>query len=75
MTKNTKISLTVLAVLVAVVGAVVLLNRPEAGPGGSLTAPASVLVRPDSHRLSSAADGKVTVVEFLDRVTPGMDLE
>ncbi len=67
MTSNTKISLTVLAVVAAVVGAVVMLSRPEAGPGGaSSIAPASVLVRPDSHRLSTAADGKVTVVEFLD---------
>ena len=28
--------------------------------------PAELLVRPDSHRLSAAPDGKVTVVEFLD---------
>ncbi len=64
---NTKVSLTVLAVVAAVVGAVVLLSRPDAGPGGaSPIAAASVLVRPDSHRLSTAADGKVTVVEFLD---------
>lgn len=64
MTSNTKISLAVLAVVVAVVGALVLLSRPETGAAS--VAPASVLVRPDSHRLSVAADGKVTVVEFLD---------
>lgn len=74
MTSNTRISLTVIAVVVAVVGALILFARPDspsapaqAGPsGGTPTAPASVLVRPDSHRLSTAADGKVTVVEFLD---------
>lgn len=63
MTTNTKISLTVLAVVAAVVGALVMLNRPD---HQSTPAAASVLVRPDSHRLSTAADGKVTVVEFLD---------
>ena len=69
MTTNTKISLAVLAVVAAAVGALVLLSRPAAGPGAassSAPASASVLVRPDSHRLSTAADGKVTVVEFLD---------
>lgn len=66
MTLNTKISLTVLAVVAVVVGALVMLTRPEGLGGASSTAPASVLVRPDSHRLSTAADGRVTVVEFLD---------
>ena len=69
MTPNTKISLTVLAVVAAVVGALVLLNRsdiPSTSGDASSPAPASVLVRPDSHRLSTAADGRVTVVEFLD---------
>lgn len=63
MNPNTKISLIVLVVVTAVVGAVVMLNRPD---NQSTPAAASVLVRPDSHRLSTAADGKVTVVEFLD---------
>jgi protein-disulfide isomerase len=71
MTSNTKISLTVLAVVAAVVTAILLLNRPDTpentpSAGGQPSAPAAELVRPDSHRLSSAADGKVTVVEFLD---------
>ncbi|UUV35875.1 DsbA family protein [Amycolatopsis roodepoortensis] len=74
MTPNTKASLTVAAVVVVVAAALILLTRPDrpaevtqAGPEGAApTAPASVLVRPDSHRLSTAADGKVTVVEFLD---------
>ncbi|MBP2329732.1 protein-disulfide isomerase [Kibdelosporangium banguiense] len=71
MTSNTKISLTVLAVVAVVVTGILLLNRPDTPPNtGSQAqqpnAPAAQLVRPDSHRLSNAADGKVTVVEFLD---------
>jgi protein-disulfide isomerase len=69
MTSNTKISLTVLAVVVAVVAAILLLNKPDnpsTAAGDQPGVPAAQLVRPDSHRLSTAADGKVTVVEFLD---------
>ncbi|MFC0111346.1 DsbA family protein [Kibdelosporangium aridum] len=66
MTSNTKISLTVLAVIAVVVTGILLLNRSETPQPTSATAPAAQLVRPDSHRLSTAADGKVTVVEFLD---------
>ncbi|WP_031511338.1 DsbA family protein [Streptomyces megasporus] len=70
MTKNLKISLALVAVVLAVVGALLAANRtPEASAeasDGTAVAPASVLVRPDSHRLSTAEDGKVTVVEFLD---------
>ncbi|MGW4102971.1 DsbA family protein [Streptomyces sp. NPDC004976] len=75
MTKNLKISLALVAVVLAVVGALLAANRtPKASAdasGGTAggqgeAAPASVLVRPDSHRLSTAKDGKVTVVEFLD---------
>jgi protein-disulfide isomerase len=72
MTRNTKISLTAIGLVAAVVVALVLLTRPSTpdGPAPAAQAdapvPASVLVRPDSHRLSTAADGKATVVEFLD---------
>lgn len=58
------IGLAVAAVL-AVVGAVTLSgssSREPAPPG----ADPSALVRPDSHRLSTAPDGRVTFVEFLD---------
>ncbi|QGK70263.1 thioredoxin domain-containing protein [Allosaccharopolyspora coralli] len=71
MTKNLKITLAI--AVAAVIGFGGLLAWTNTGPstaspGGpaSTTAPADVLVRPDSHRLSTAADGKVTVVEFLD---------
>jgi protein-disulfide isomerase len=76
MTPNTKVTVTVLAVVVAVaavIAVVIGVNQTDApaAQGGSSkdappAAPAEVLVRPDSHRLSTAADGKVTVVEFLD---------
>ncbi|GGZ72411.1 MULTISPECIES: DsbA family protein [Streptomyces] len=72
MTKNLKISLALVAVVLAVVGALLAANRtPDASAdasdsGEGKAADASVLVRPDSHRLSTAKDGKVTVVEFLD---------
>ncbi|KOX15225.1 DSBA oxidoreductase [Saccharothrix sp. NRRL B-16348] len=71
MTKNAKVSLVVIAVVVAVVAAFALLNRPDDTPpataGGQPDVGTSAqLVRPDSHRLSGTADAKVTVVEFLD---------
>ncbi|MGW5214768.1 DsbA family protein [Streptomyces sp. NPDC004051] len=72
MTKNLKVSLALVAVVLAVVAALLAANRtPQASADKTdadqgKAAPASVLVRPDSHRLSTAKDGKVTVVEFLD---------
>ncbi|GGS40879.1 DsbA family protein [Streptomyces nanshensis] len=72
MTKNLKISLGLVAIVLAVVAALLAANRaPDASPAedgadASGSAPSSALVREDSHRLSTAKDGKVTVVEFLD---------
>ncbi|MFF9141011.1 DsbA family protein [Streptomyces albogriseolus] len=72
MTKNLKISLALVAVVLAVVAALLAANRtPQASTDGTdadqgKAAPGSVLVRSDSHRLSTAKDDKVTVVEFLD---------
>ncbi|MEW1757408.1 thioredoxin domain-containing protein [Streptomyces cyaneofuscatus] len=75
MTKNLKISLALVVIALAVVAALLAANRtPDVSSDASAqadaspvkTAPASVLVRSDSHRLSTAKDGKVTVVEFLD---------
>lgn len=74
MTSNTKVSLVIAAVVVAVVVVVVFLSQlgketpaaQSASGDGPPTAPPSILVRPDSHKLSTAPDGKVTVVEFLD---------
>ncbi|MGO1049615.1 DsbA family protein [Crossiella sp. CA198] len=74
MSANARISLVVIAVVAAVVTALFVFNQPNTPapaaqpgpPGAPSTAPAEVLVRPDSHKLSTAPDGKVTVVEFLD---------
>ncbi|MFE9110508.1 DsbA family protein [Streptomyces collinus] len=70
MTKNLKISLALVALVLAVVAALLAANRtpdaPAADDANAEAAPADVLVREDSHRLSTAKDGKVTVVEFLD---------
>lgn len=65
MSKNLKISVAlVVAALIAVVAIA------NAGGDDSTAAPAASpsdrLVRPDSQRLSTADDGKVTFVEFLD---------
>lgn len=71
MTTNLKITLGIAAAVVAIVAAFMVF-----GGGGKSTAPTvaaqgrsvpvEYLVREDSHKLSTAADGKVTLVEFLD---------
>ncbi|HWG99603.1 MAG TPA: thioredoxin domain-containing protein [Pilimelia sp.] len=63
MSTNLKVTLGVLAAALAVVVGVVVVNRDS---GTTPAAAAEALVRADSHRLSTAADGKTTVVEFLD---------
>jgi protein-disulfide isomerase len=63
MTSNLKATLGVMAaVLAVIVGVVVFGGRG----GGESVSDTDALVRPDSHRISEAHDGKVTVVEFLD---------
>ncbi|MEV6600059.1 thioredoxin domain-containing protein [Actinoplanes sp. NPDC051346] len=64
MSTNLKVTLGIVAVALLAVIAIVVVNRNDTPT--SPAAVASTLVRTDSHRLSSAADGKVTVVEFLD---------
>ncbi|MGW3352793.1 DsbA family protein [Nonomuraea rubra] len=74
MTTNLKVSLgigaVVALVLALIVASVVMFGggRAEAPTtvATTQTVPAQFLVREDSHRLSTAADGKVTLVEFLD---------
>jgi protein-disulfide isomerase len=73
---NRNVLLTVGLVVAATVALLVALtttrsSTSEAVAGGATAgsvavAPADLLVRPDSHRLSTAPDGKVTLVEFLD---------
>ena len=81
MTKNLKATLIILlgATALVLVAVVARPGAPASGPGSTSSAPvggttpdpaalvsADVLVRADSHRLSTAPDGKVTLVEFLD---------
>lgn len=59
---------------VVVVGGVLLLNRsddPDPGDsGGTASIPSELRAGPDGNTLTEAADGKVTVVEFLDYQCP-----
>ncbi|MGY3520346.1 DsbA family protein [Micromonospora sp. PTRAS2] len=69
MTRNARLTLALIAVLVFAVGGLLAVNRrdepaPAALAGGSVDP--AVLVREDSHRLATATDSRVTLVEFLD---------
>ncbi|MPV37894.1 DsbA family protein [Georgenia subflava] len=70
MSKNVKFSAALVAVFVAVVAlAVVLVGRAGSDPTAvaeSDELAAAPVVRENSHRLSTASDGRVTLVEFLD---------
>ncbi|MFI7068885.1 DsbA family protein [Micromonospora sediminicola] len=69
MTRNTRLTLALIAVVVLVVSGLLAVNRtdePRAATTAVGAVDPAVLVREDSHRLSTAADGKVTLVEFLD---------
>ncbi|MGV2387068.1 MAG UNVERIFIED_CONTAM: hypothetical protein LOD86_17635, partial [Thermobifida fusca] len=65
MSTSLKATLGLLTAAAAVLAVVLVANRSNE-PAVSGAQAAQALVRPDSHRLSTAADGKVTVVEFLD---------
>jgi protein-disulfide isomerase len=73
MTKNLKATLTVVLVAAGVLAVMLLLNRPttpettaQESAQAARVVPSELLVRENSHRLSTAADGRVTFVEFLD---------
>lgn len=73
MTKNLKISLALVAVvLLGVVALALTTDSAEKPATADATTPASAAaatartIRPDSHRLSTARDDRVTLVEFLD---------
>lgn len=76
MTENLRAILVVAALAVAVTIGVLLFARPDTAPAEPAAAPAAgpvaaeLLVRPDSHRTSTAPDGAVTFVEFLDFECP-----
>lgn len=66
---NLKISAAVVAAFAVALIAVLLISgspRETVGASGGGPPGPAELVRPDSHRLTSASDGKVTFVEFLD---------
>jgi protein-disulfide isomerase len=70
---NTVLTVVVVVVAVVVFGGVLLVNRSDAPTGsapGAAAVPMEVLRKPDSHTLTEAGDGKVTVVEFLDYQCP-----
>jgi protein-disulfide isomerase len=66
MTKQTKVAILVSLAAVLFFGGALVFERvakPEPAEADELK---SVVVRSDSHKLSTADDGKVTLVEFLD---------
>ncbi|GIG02634.1 DsbA family protein [Catellatospora citrea] len=67
MSTNLKFTLGVLAAVALIIGGAVFFAVKGAS---APDAAAANLVRADSHRISTAADGKVTVVEFLDFECP-----
>ena len=67
MTKNLKISLFMAVMAGLLIAGAFVLTRGDAEPAAVAAAKGSgQLVRADSHRLSTAPDGKVTFVEFVD---------
>lgn len=69
MSKNLKISLVMAMIAGLGLTGVFLLGRANSEPADAATAGAAgsqQLVRANNHRLSNAADGKVTFVEFID---------
>jgi protein-disulfide isomerase len=64
MSGNLMLTLAVLAVTLGILATAVIYAYSSRSRGAADKA--TMLVRPDSHRLTTAADGKVTLVEFLD---------
>jgi protein-disulfide isomerase len=70
--RNLTISIAVVVAFAAVVAALVGINAatnddpPAAAGGGKPAGNSAPYVRADSHKLGTAANGKVTLVEFLD---------
>jgi len=67
--KNTKLSLTIVAAFAVVVATLLVIDRSTGAPADAappVTGGTGATVRQDTHTLTTAADGKVTLVEFLD---------
>lgn len=66
MTRQTRAALIVAAVAVALIGGVVAVQQLSSPEPADASERQAIVVRDDSRRLGTAADGKVTLVEFLD---------
>jgi protein-disulfide isomerase len=69
---NVIATVVIVVIAIVVIGGVLLINRDDgSGTGtGSDAIPAELRAGPDSHTLTTAKDGKVTIVEFLDYQCP-----
>ncbi|NRQ49971.1 thioredoxin domain-containing protein [Aeromicrobium sp. YC3-14] len=66
MTRQTAIPLALTAVVVALIAGVLTVRALTSPEPADAAERADTTVRADSHRLATAEDGKVTLVEFLD---------
>lgn len=66
MTKQTKIALVLAAIAASFIGAAFIYSSLTSPEPADATERKNITVRADSHRLSTAEDDKVTLVEFLD---------
>ena len=66
MTTNLKISAALAAAFVIGVAVLLGVNNRDTDAAGTAQEAGTSVVREDSHRLSTAPDGRVTLVEFLD---------
>ena len=66
MSTNLKISAALVAAFVVTVAVLLGVNNSGADDTGTAEAGGAPVVREDSHQLSTAADDRVTLVEFLD---------
>ncbi|WP_431729144.1 DsbA family protein [Verrucosispora sp. TAA-831] len=66
MTRNLRLTLAMILVVILVMIGLTTINRNAGSRADGQPVDPAVLVRDDSHRLSTATDGRVTLVEFLD---------
>ena len=66
MSTNLKISAALVAAFVVAVAVFLGMSGRGADPADAAAGGSTAVVRENSHRLSTAADGRVTLVEFLD---------
>lgn len=66
MTRQTKIGILVILVAMTLLGGALAYQKVTAPEPADATERNGLVVRADSHRLDTAQDGKVTLVEFLD---------